>query len=273
MTLSIITINYNNIEGLRRTTESVLQQTWNGFEWIIIDGGSKDGSKEIIENTICANLKYWCSEPDNGVYHAMNKGIAKASGDYILFLNSGDWLCHENVLLEASPHLNTFDVIYGNLNFVSEDSCSTFHYPEKLSLHYFLARSLGHQSTFIKTSLLKEKGYREDLRIVSDWYRFIECFRSGKSFKHINVTVSNFDMTGVSMTNSEVLQKEFEVVYKDLFGAENRNWIDETIYLHYREELFDKFELKEALRLYNRDGKRRKLLRWFVSIMKWIDKA
>lgn len=93
--LSIITINFNNLEGLKKTAESVINQTWKDFEWIIIDGGSTDGSKEYIIN-LNDNLNhvgwnpitYWCSKPGKGIYNAMNKGIAKASGDYLNFMNS-----------------------------------------------------------------------------------------------------------------------------------------------------------------------------------------
>ena len=103
MKLSIITINFNNKDGLKRTIESVISQKFQEFEWIIIDGGSSDGSKLLIEEVARNNKKlvsYWCSEPDGGIYPAMNKGIDKAKGEYILFLNSGDTLHNKNVLQE-----------------------------------------------------------------------------------------------------------------------------------------------------------------------------
>ena len=84
MKLSIITINYNNKAGLQRTIDSVICQTCKDFEWIVIDGGSTDGSKQLIEQ-YQSHFAYWCSEPDNGVYHAMNKGITHAKGEYLLF--------------------------------------------------------------------------------------------------------------------------------------------------------------------------------------------
>ena len=89
MKLSIITINYNNLAGLQRTIDSVVCQTWHDYEWIIIDGGSSDGSKELIEQ-YQEYITYWCSEPDKGIYNAMNKGIDHAHGDYLIFMNSGD---------------------------------------------------------------------------------------------------------------------------------------------------------------------------------------
>src|SRR4051794_24669180 len=88
--LSIITINRNNLSGLRRTLESVLAQTDRGFEYVVIDGGSSDGSQELLRATV--GIDYWISEHDNGIFDAMNKGIATAHGDYLLFINSGDCL-------------------------------------------------------------------------------------------------------------------------------------------------------------------------------------
>ena len=97
MTLSIITINYNDVHGLQKTINSVLSQTWKDYEWIIIDGGSTDGSKELIEK-YQQHFSFWCSEPDKGIYNAINKGIAHAHGDYIQFLHSGDYLFEPTTL-------------------------------------------------------------------------------------------------------------------------------------------------------------------------------
>ena len=87
--ISIITINYNNFEGLKKTIKSVINQTWKDYEYIVIDGGSNDGSVEYLKS-LDNTINFWVSEADNGVYHAMNKGINKANGEYLLFLNSGD---------------------------------------------------------------------------------------------------------------------------------------------------------------------------------------
>ncbi len=102
--LSIITVNYNNLEGLKKTVKSVVDQTWSEFEYLIIDGGSTDGCLEYIkikENEI----DFWISEPDKGVYHAMNKGIQKATGEYVIFLNSGDHFYKKNVLQKYNHYL------------------------------------------------------------------------------------------------------------------------------------------------------------------------
>lgn len=97
MTLSIITVNLNNLEGLKRTYDSVVSQTFTDYEWLVIDGGSTDGSREFIEQHQ-DKFAYWCSEPDKGIFNAMNKGIVRAKGEYLNFMNSGDcFACEETV--------------------------------------------------------------------------------------------------------------------------------------------------------------------------------
>ena len=118
--ITIITINFNNQNGLQKTMDSVFRQTNKDFQYIVIDGGSSDGSKELIERNQ-SKINHWVSEPDNGIYHAMNKGIEKATGEYLLFLNSGDELINELVVEKVTPLLHTEDIISGNL-IVDEDS-------------------------------------------------------------------------------------------------------------------------------------------------------
>ena len=119
--LSIITINYNNLEGLKRTVESVVNQTWHEFEYIIIDGASNDGSAAYIESQ-SHHFDYWESEKDSGIYNAMNKGIKVATGEYLLFLNSGDHLFNDSVLEQNHQYLKIYDLVYFDLQIV-EGEC------------------------------------------------------------------------------------------------------------------------------------------------------
>lgn len=227
MKLSIITINYNNKDGLQKTIDSVVCQTWKDFEWIIIDGGSTDGSKELIEQ-YQEHFSYWCSEPDNGVYNAMNKGIKHALGDYLQFLNSGDSYHRKDTLKQVFEVWDNADIVYGDLNFVSKEGSFITRYPKKLSLHYFLSHNIGHPASFIKSYLLKNKGFREDFKIVSDWYRFLEWYREGRAFSHMNIIVADYDTTGISSVNLDQIERENEIVYKEVFGNANRSWIEES---------------------------------------------
>src|SRR6476646_10787698 len=111
--LSIITVNYNNCNGLRKNIESEITQTFTKYEFLIIDGDSTDGSKTLIKK-YTDKLHYWVSEKDCGVYNAMNKGVQKANGEYILMLNSGDYLCDDDVLLNVFKNNFSEKLIYGN---------------------------------------------------------------------------------------------------------------------------------------------------------------
>lgn len=156
--ISIITINYNNLEGLKRTIESVVNQTWQEFEYLIIDGGSTDGSVEYIESK-SEHVDYWVSEPDKGVYHAMNKGIAKSSGEYLLFLNSGDHFYNKKVLAQNCQEIKDSSIIYFDLQVVEEQKMFIKEYPSVLSFSYFLNDTLPHPATFIKKKLLQKQIY------------------------------------------------------------------------------------------------------------------
>lgn len=277
--LSIITINFNNLEGLKKTAESVINQTWKDFEWIIIDGGSTDGSKEYIIN-LYGNLNdsgwnpitYWCSEPDKGIYNAMNKGIAKASGEYLNFMNSGDCFYDSGTLDKVRAYLEKgyIDIYYGELIFSNGTEEHTFNYPELPTTHYLVYRSLGHPTTFMKSSLLKEIGYCEDYTIVSDWEKFLKWFRQGRSFKHMDLVVAVFDTTGISTTNYDKLEEEKERVYLDVFGKENIEWVKESIEMQKLYEEYNQRISQDFLRIKHRNGIR---LTFLSLIMKIINKT
>lgn len=216
--LSIITINYNNANGLSKTIRSLIKQTFHEYEYIVIDGGSNDGSKHIIEGNQ-KYISYWCSEKDSGIYNAMNKGILKATGEYLLFLNSGDFLHDSAVLEDVFPLLSGEDIVYGDLLFRSEEGKDeVFVYPDNLSVDYFLERSLGHPSSFIKRDLFRKDLYSESLKIVSDWEFFIKkIVLEGVTYKHLHRTVSIFDMGGISSQSSDLCNEERGNVLKMLF--------------------------------------------------------
>ena len=149
--LSIITINYNDKEGLKKTIESVINQTWQDFEFIVIDGGSTDGGKEIIEQ-YTSKIDYWVSEPDKGIYNAMNKGIRAATGDFVLFLNSRDIFYNNEVLLNADSLIsNDFGIYYGDVIVKKTNSERLKRHPDQLSFFLFLYQ------IFVSSSLFHEK--------------------------------------------------------------------------------------------------------------------
>ena len=197
--ITIITINYNNLIGLKRTVESVIHQTWQEFEYVVIDGGSTDGSAAYIESQ-STHFDYWVSEPDKGIYNAMNKGIAKATGEYLLFLNSGDHLYSSTVLEENYNSLTTYDLIYFDIQVVGDIRTKITTYPDTLRFSDLYFKSLPHLGTFIKKQLFETVGlYDENLKIVSDWKFFIlALFKYNCSYIKREGIFSTFYMDGIS---------------------------------------------------------------------------
>lgn len=217
MLFSIITINYNNLVGLRRTISSVVEQTYKDFEYIIIDGGSTDGSVGVIKE-YQEIITYWVSEKDRGIYHAMNKGVAQAHGDYCLFLNSDDFFYNDAVLERISKLELNDDIIVGKV--VSRNGHSQLFLPPSrdISLYYLYSGTVPHQGSFIKTSLLRRFPYDENLKIVSDWKFFLEAIiLNNCSIRYIDEYIAEFDITGVSTSNPDLMWKEKERVLSELF--------------------------------------------------------
>ncbi len=218
--LSVITINYNNLEGLNETVASVIDQSYADFEYLVLDGNSSDGSLDYLKNLDDSKVK-WYSEPDTGIYNAMNKGIGKARGEYLLFLNSGDLLNGPNALSEFIRHSKfKGDIIYGDYKFA--EGCKIF--PDELYAAYFIKTSLPHQSTFFKTSVFSEMGgYDESYRMGADRAFYIKCYLSEKyHFQHIPYFLTIFDLYGLSNDPDEksLKQKEDERMLKELYGVD-----------------------------------------------------
>ena len=211
MKLSIITINYNNCEGLRETILSVVEQTCKQFEWIIVDGGSQDGSVALLEQ-YRSNFAYWCSETDRGIYNAMNNGMRHAHGDYCLFLNSGDRLVNSRIVEQIMPKLSgdiwcarSFyhdgDRIWGESRHLSSES---------FSVSTLARMSLPHQSTFIRTQLLHAYGgYDESYRLLADWAFFMRVLLDEKAeFVFSDIFTSIYDTRGSSATQKTLFTNE-----------------------------------------------------------------
>ena len=217
MKYSVITINYNNSEGLRHTIESVAGQTYKDYEYIIIDGGSTDGSVEVIKK-YADRIDYWVSEPDGGIYNAMNKGVAQAHGEYCIFMNSGDCFFDQNVLMRVSANTED-DIVIGKLSSDKENK-TLFNPPlsGKISMYYLYSATVPHQSSFIRTELLRQFPYDEDLKIVSDWKFFVQAIiMNDCSVKYIDDYVATFDLEGVSTSNPDKMWKEKEKVLSNMF--------------------------------------------------------
>lgn len=217
MRLSVITINYNDAKGLEHTVKSVIGQSSCDFEFIVIDGGSTDGSVDVIRK-YADRIDYWVSEPDGGIYPAMNKGVRSAKGDYCIFMNSGDCFYDDMVVDQFNQSDHKADIIVGK-TFENGSGKELFKHPEiPISLYYLYSGTIAHQGSFIKTDLLRRHPYDESLRIVADWKFYVEALILDCCticFSDLPVTL--FDTNGVSTTNPEKMWKEKEGVLRTLF--------------------------------------------------------
>ena len=214
MKFSVITINYNHKEGLIHTIKSVLCQTCTDFEYIIIDGGSTDGSAEVIKEYDKA-IAYWVSEKDNGVYHAMNKGVAQAHGDYLIFMNSGDCFHSSDVLSSVANYQE--EIICGKVLKGISTKPSGHHKPT-ITIVDLIRGSLPHQAMFIKRELMAKHPYDENYKILSDWKFCIESIVFDNcSFRNCDIIIANYDTSGISTNSNGLLPKEREIILKEMF--------------------------------------------------------
>ena len=216
MKLSIITINWNNQEGLRMTMDNVLGQTARDqFEYIVVDGGAEDGSGEMLANEYDTKVDKWTSQPIKPIYRKMNMGVQMATGDYCLFLNSGDSLNDPDVIKDVLPHLDkAYDLIIGT---IMEGKCRT-RVPDDITYLWMYKASIPHSGAFIRRELLLKNPYDENLVIVSDWKFFLQLLLKERvQLNFIPDVVSVIDYNGISKTN------------KDLFATETQRLRNEVI--------------------------------------------
>jgi glycosyltransferase involved in cell wall biosynthesis len=244
MILSIITVNLNNSIGLKDTTESVLNQSFKDYEYIVIDGGSNDGSREVI-NRYSDSISYWVSETDTGIYNAMNKGLEKAKGEYLLMLNSGDVLFNDNILENVIEAGLDKDIVYGDVYEITRDGNGYIKkFPDQLMFSFFYKYSLGHQASFIKKNLHETVGfYLETNRIVSDWsFLTLAIIKYNCSYKHIPITVATCKRDGISCDPdywSEIL-KERDAFLEQTFPF----YLSDYIAMDHLREDFEKLNQK-----------------------------
>ena len=244
MKLSIITINYNNKDGLQKTIDSVISQSFTDFEWIIIDGGSTDGGKELIEQ-YNDKISYWVSEPDKGIYNAMNKGIKVANGEYCLFLNSGDLFYNPDVLDKVNACGWNADIISGRV--LNIDNGQPLHYGYNDDVvKKLLVETLNHQGSFIRKSLFDSYRYREDYEIVSDWLAWMHwLLEENCSLEYINVIVAYQEMNGISSgRNYANVIKERQRGLDEILGVR----VKETLLRLYEEQNFLEWPIVQDVR-------------------------
>lgn len=210
--ISIITVTYNAAKTIEQTILSVVNQTYSNIEYIIIDGGSADGTIDIIKK-YQGKIAYWVSEPDNGIYDAMNKGIVVATGDYVYFLGADDWLVDTLVIGKVvnyilREHIERIDILAGLVWRVDEKlkikKLSSVLKEEEIYL------GIPHQGMFVKTNLYRKNLFNTSLKLVADYDFVIKVWKEKKArFAFLNIPIANYSLGGSSSMSTEIITLEF----------------------------------------------------------------
>lgn len=246
MKISVVTINYNNKSGLSKTIESVIGQSYPDLEYIVIDGGSNDGSREVIEN-YADKFSYWESQPDSGIYNAMNKGISHITGEYCIFMNSGDVFCSSTVVENVISKMIGCDIVCGN-TLMPEKVIP----PESITLNTLFEETICHQCAFIKSDTMKEFMYDEKYKIVSDRKFFLQAFIiKNCSYERVDVDVVLYDINGFSSANRFLSDYEYAMVLEELFPERIRQDYGRRIFGGlYGDSYYDKLFIEIKKRSY-----------------------
>lgn len=291
--LSIITVCYQDVLGLQKTMDSVLCQSWTDFEHVVVDGGSDDGTQELLHKYEMLYAKrgirlLWVSEPDDGIYHAMNKGVRMASGEYCNFLNSGDCFSSSNVLSEVYKEYNPHDILIGK----AQTDTRVIYPPKGISISFFYFHgSINHQAAFIRKEMLLKHPYNETKgHISSDYQFFIESLLVDNcSYRPLDVMVVNFDANGISSQpdNLKIIKNEQTAILKSHYNDAELRDVEALRYENYALVRIAKYlvkwliKVRKATRLstydtclrVNRNPSKallfRRMLRNFVNRSKW----
>lgn len=260
--ISVITVNLNNVEGLKKTVASVFSQSFKDFEFIIIDGNSTDGSKEYIAE-ISANVTRSISEPDTGIYNAMNKGIRLTKGDYVYFLNSGDTLYKSSTLEDVAGKMSAnLDFYYGDLIYNWPKGQEVVSFPAVLSFSFFVSDNINHQACFIKRKLFDDIFYyNEDYKIISDWeFLIFAVCKVQISYEYLGMLISIYDTSGISTDrkNRKDIYDDKEEVIKKHFPLFAHDYKEIAALQTKRVKQF--FHIKKYRFAF-------RLLKWFMSIL------
>jgi len=197
--ITIVTICYNAADVVEETILSVVNQTYPNVEYIIIDGNSTDGTVDIIKKYE-SNISYWVSEPDGGIYDAMNKGIKMATGEWINFMNAGDMFFDTGILEYVAYMIkDETDFLFGDeASYFGEKLLKIKAYPfyEHLPLHRM--SGFNHQCSFVKTSVAKKNLFDLSFKLAADYKMMIDLYRQGKVFQQIPIVIAIYDRTGIT---------------------------------------------------------------------------
>ena len=190
MKVSVVTVCYNAGDILEDTIKSVVSQTYGDMEYIIIDGASSDGTVDVIKK-YSDKITYWVSEPDKGIYDAMNKGILAATGDYIIFMNAGDRFANSSVVENVASRLNGATVVTGRWHRCYKDGSMKIGSPSKIA-RLSVDMPICHQATFVKLSYHKANPFDTDYKYSADYNFFYKAWKKGENFSVIDECIADF---------------------------------------------------------------------------------
>lgn len=227
--ISVITVVYNDVSHIKGTMESFFSQTWEDKEYIVIDGGSTDGTVDVIQS-FASQLHYWCSERDNGIYEALNKGIAYVSGDWIIVLNSGDYFVGSTSLADAMQveDIDNVDVIYGNAilirkkfrqRILAEDN------PQKMEYSPVYRHGASLVRSEVQRSFLYDITKKQQLGYALDWEMIYRMYKSGCRFKKVDVDIEAYREEGVSNHPYLNLWYNYKVTSQGCFHLVKFAWL------------------------------------------------
>lgn len=222
MKISVVTVVYNDKKGIEQTIRSVISQTvCDKLEYIIIDGESTDGTSKII-NGFKDRVDKYIREPDTGIYNAMNKGLKFSSGDYIIFLNSGDKFSTNHVIEDIISNIGDLrpEVVYGSYREVDDKGNAKRVIPCRSKGKIWYGPVASHQSTFYKLEYLRQHNliYDESYKIAADYKLTTQAIISAENVLKTDICVNDFDVNGISSINQNLGLKEANRVRKEVLG-------------------------------------------------------
>ncbi len=222
MRISVVTVCYNEANTIRDTIESVLSQKYEDLDYVVMDGASADGTVDIIKEYASDQRLRFFSEPDTGLYNAMNKALERVTGDYVIFMNSGDLFYDENVLSDVAPALDA-DIVYGDV--YRRSSAGDFvekykgTHSERMKM-MLCGLAFCHQTQFTKTAIMRQYGFRESHKITADYDFVVRSLAAKRSFKHIDRVICSFDQDGgisADMDNYRTMINEDDASIRECF--------------------------------------------------------